>query len=494
MTNIDSQVPAVRVRSLNDRSPRLDGKYVVYWMTAYRRTRSNFALQRAADWARHLGVPLVVLSALRLDYRWASDRLHAFIIDGIAEVDNGLADTAATHLVFIERERSGGRGLLSALAADAAVVVADDAPVFFLPRMTKAASSRLPVLVEGVDHNGLLPLAATDRIFHRAFDFRRFLQKELPMHLGDRPAREPLDSLPPAPNELLADIRSRWRSAEPDRKVVSDLPLDHSVTATPLRGGQEVGGSLLEGFIESHLSRYDDRNHPDEEVTSRLSPYLHFGYVSPHDVFAAVAAKEGWGMERLAEHSKGARHGWWGMSEPAEGFLDQVVTWRELGYQAAARVPNNDQFAALPNWAQATLDDHATDPREYVYTLEQLGDAATHDDIWNAAQRQLRQDGAMHNYLRMLWGKKILEWTRDPQTAHDIMFELNDRYALDGRDPNSVSGIHWVLGRYDRAWGPERPIFGKVRYMSSDSARRKLRMKRYLAAHGDEPALFDQSG
>jgi deoxyribodipyrimidine photo-lyase len=169
------------------------------------------------------------------------------------------------------------------------------------------------------------------------------------------------------------------------------------------------------------------------------------------------------------------------MSEDAEGFLDQVVTWRELGYQAAARVPNNDEYGALPEWAQATLRDHADDPREYVYTLEQFDEAATHDEVWNIAQRQLRQEGTIHNYLRMLWGKKILEWSRTPQKAHDIMFELNNRYALDGRDPNSTSGIHWVMGRYDRPWGPERSIFGKVRYMSSDSARRKLRMKNYLS-------------
>ena len=168
------------------------------------------------------------------------------------------------------------------------------------------------------------------------------------------------------------------------------------------------------------------------------------------------------------------------MSAAAEGFLDQLVTWRELGYRSARYVPDNGSYSALPRWARATLAEHAGDPREFVYSQEQLDAAETHDEIWNAAQRQLRHDGVIHNYLRMLWGKKILEWTRSPEEAHDIMFELNDRYALDGRDPNSVSGIHWVLGRYDRAWGPERPIFGKVRYMSSDSTRRKLKMTEYL--------------
>jgi deoxyribodipyrimidine photo-lyase len=167
------------------------------------------------------------------------------------------------------------------------------------------------------------------------------------------------------------------------------------------------------------------------------------------------------------------------MSSPAEQFLDQMVTWRELGYRAARYLPGNDTYAALPAWARATLEEHAADEREYLYRLDQLDAGETHDELWNAAQRQLREEGTIHNYLRMLWGKKILEWTGHPEEAHDTMFELNNRYALDGRDPNSVSGIHWVLGRYDRPWGPERAVFGTVRYMSSRSARRKLRLDRY---------------
>jgi deoxyribodipyrimidine photo-lyase len=288
---------------------------------------------------------------------------------------------------------------------------------------------------------------------------------------------------------MLAAVRARWTSPPPTRHLVGKLPLDHSVAATPLVGGATAGSKALAGFVADRLEHYDDRNHPDAEVTSGLSPYLHFGNVSPQQVFEAVVAAEDWSPDLIGGKANGSREGWWGMSPAAEGFLDQVVTWRELGYRAAALVPNNDQFEALPEWAQQTLTDHADDPREYVYSLEQFDAAETHDEIWNAAQRQLRNDGVIHNYLRMLWGKKILEWTRSPQEAHEVMFELNDRYALDGRDPNSISGIHWVLGRYDRPWGPERSVFGKVRYMSSDATRRKVRMKRYLAAGQDE--LFD---
>ncbi|MDJ0923708.1 MAG: deoxyribodipyrimidine photolyase [Acidimicrobiia bacterium] len=481
MTNFTSDVPETRVRSLNRNTPRPHRAYVLYWMTAYRRVESNFALQRAADWARSLQLPLVVFSALRLDYRWATARTHAFILDGIADVDRALDGTAAVHFTFVETAPGAGKGLLAALADNAAVVVADDAPVFFLPAMTAKAARDLPVLVEGVDHNGMLPLAVTDRNFLRAYDFRRYLQRELPAHLEARPDADPLRGLVPAASGLLDDVAAKWTSLPPSRSVISALPVDRSVPAVEQRGGETAARDRLNEFVADRLGRYEQRNHPDEDAASGLSPYFHFGHVSPHQVFDAVAEAEGWSPHRLGDGADGRRSGWWGMSAAAESFLDQSVTWRELGYHAARHQPHNAEYAALPAWAQQTLQDHAADPREYLYSTEQLAAAGTHDELWNAAQRQLRDQGTIHNYLRMLWGKKILEWSRTPQIAHDVMFELNNLYALDGRDPNSVTGIHWVLGRYDRPWGPERPVFGKVRYMSSDSTRRKLRIKRYLA-------------
>ena len=174
------------------------------------------------------------------------------------------------------------------------------------------------------------------------------------------------------------------------------------------------------------------------------------------------------------------------MSLAAEAFLDQLVTWRELGFNTSWYVPQPEAFDRLPEWARATLLDHVDDPRPRLYPFERLEAAATDDEIWNAAQRQLRRDGTIHGYLRMVWGKRLLEWTETPRQAYDWMLRLNDRYALDGRDPNSLSGIGWVLGRYDRPWGPERPIYGKVRYMSSAAARRKLRLDGYLRRHGPD--------
>ncbi|MEM7518000.1 MAG: hypothetical protein AAF368_13895 [Planctomycetota bacterium] len=169
------------------------------------------------------------------------------------------------------------------------------------------------------------------------------------------------------------------------------------------------------------------------------------------------------------------------------------MTWRELGFNACTYVPNYDKFESLPDFALTTLAEHAGDKREYLYTLEQFERGQTHDKLWNAAQMQLVREGIIHNYLRMLWGKKILEWTKSPREALDVMIELNNKFALDGRDPNSYSGIFWVLGRYDRAWGPERPIYGKIRYMTSENTARKVRVKDYVVkyAPAKQESLFD---
>jgi deoxyribodipyrimidine photo-lyase len=182
----------------------------------------------------------------------------------------------------------------------------------------------------------------------------------------------------------------------------------------------------------------------------------------------------------VASKTTGSRTGWWGVSEDAEAFLDQLVTWRELGYQSSAREQAYDRYESLPSWARQTLAHHAADRRSPLYLMEDFEQARTHDPLWNAIQTQLLRDGCVHNYLRMLWGKKILEWSASPQDALEIMIHLNNRHALDGRNPNSYSGIMWVLGKYDRAWGPERPVFGKVRYMSSQNTARKVRLKKYL--------------
>ncbi len=265
------------------------------------------------------------------------------------------------------------------------------------------------------------------------------------------------------------------------------LPIDHTVAPTKLRGGSAAAGNVLATFLDSRLDAYtEDRNRPEETASSGLSPYLHFGHISSHEVFLEVMGRQRWTPDDVVAPANGRRAGWWGVNENAEAFLDQVITWRELGFNVCSRRADHDRWESLPDWAQRTLTEHVLDPREHTYSLEEFAAAATHDPLWNAAQTQLVREGTIHNYLRMLWGKKILEWTSEPREALEVMIELNNRYALDGRDPNSYTGIFWVLGRHDRPWGPERPIFGKIRYMSSANTARKYRVKAYLNTYGEK--------
>jgi deoxyribodipyrimidine photo-lyase len=480
--------PVTRVRALTDLARKPDGTHVVYWMVGFRRSCWNFALQHAAAHAAELNKPLVVLEALRVGYPWASDRLHQFILDGMRANAKHFATKNVLYFPYVEPSRGNGSGLLAALAKDACVVVSDDYPTFFIPKMQEAAASQMNIRFELVDSNGLFPIRATDKVFSRAFDFRRHLQRELPQHLQARPLADPLEGLPPiapkALDTLLSGVRANWEPASNDvltGKTLESLPIDHRVAAVDLEGGFEAGERHLEQFLSSGIDRYaEDRNHPDEGAASGLSPWLHFGHVSAHQIFDELTQNEGWDSGQLATKTTGSREGWWGMSANAEAFIDQLITWRELGFNMSAQRSDFDRYESLPAWARKTLEAHESDPRPHVYSLEQLESSDTHDPIWNAAQTELRETGRLQNYLRMLWGKKILEWSPTARDALAAMIALNDKYALDGRDPNTCSGIFWVLGRYDRAWGPERPIFGKIRYMTSENTKRKLRMADYL--------------
>ena len=484
--------PSDRVRALNDLPLRADGTHVVYWMVGFRRPRWNFALQHAAAHAAELGKPLVILEALRVGYPWASDRLHRFILDGMRANARHLKGKNVVYFPYVEAKRGDGRGLLAAIAKNACVLVSDDYPTFFIPKMQEAAASSMDFRLEVVDSNGLLPMRAGDKSFSRAHDFRRHLQRELPKHLGTLPLVDPLDGLSKVTKKtsemLLRATSGHWIAASDDvlsGTTIQSLPLDHSVPAVDLEGGFEAGERLLEEFLSNGIDRYaEDRNHPDKGGTSGFSPWLHFGQLSSHQIFDELSKNEGWTVPEVPPKATGSREGWWGMSANAEAFIDQFVTWRELGFNMSAHRPDYDRYESLPAWARQTLEEHETDPRPHLYSLEDLELARTHDPIWNAAQTELRETGRLQNYLRMLWGKKILEWSPTPRDALAAMIELNNKYALDGRDPNSYSGIFWILGRYDRAWGPERAIFGKIRYMSSENAKRKLRMSDYLKRFG----------
>ena len=485
-------VPDLRIRKLNQANINPDGDFVLYWMTANRRLRFNFSLQRAVEISVELKKPLIVFEALRSGYQWASDRLHRFVFQGMADHKAALDGTPVAYYPWVERKKGEGQGLLESLAANSCAIVSDDFPCFFLPRMMQAVAPRLNVQFEVVDSNGIHPMRATDRIFPSAHTFRRYLHKEIRPFLDQFPDEDPIANAKLPAATLPADILSKWPAATDKtltatRDVLADFPIDHSVTPASFDGGDVAAAKTLDRFMETRLSRYaDERNNAEEEAASGLSPYLHFGHISAHEIFTRIASRDDWSLDSLAEKPTGSREGWWGMSSEAESFMDELITWRELGYNMCSKRDDFDQFESLPEWAQKTMSDHASDSRPEIYDDEDFETAATDDEVWNAAQRQLVREGRMHNYLRMLWGKKIYQWSATPQDALRIMIHLNNKYAVDGRNPNSYSGIFWVLGRYDRAWGPERPIFGKLRYMTSDSTKRKLKLKQYLKRYSGD--------
>lgn len=493
-------IDALRLRVANDRPLARGAEFVLYWMIAARRGASNFALQHAVWRARELGLPLVVLEALRCDYRWASDRLHRFVLDGMRDNSAWFSERGVAYHPYVEPELGAGKGLLAALAKRAALVVTDEFPCFFLPRMVEAAARELATRLEVVDTNGLFPLRAATTDFPTAYAFRRFLHKNLRPHLERTPLADPLAGAGlPRNAEIPNSITRRWPEASAtllDGAVdeLRELPIDHRVAPVEQRGGARAAAKALEQFVERKLVDYQNRNAPEAEVTSRLSPYLHFGHISAHAIFSEIMQREEWTPARLSSVANGRREGWWNVSAQVEGYLDQLVTWRELGYNFCAFRADYDSFDSLPTWARATLDKHAQDPREHVYSLAELEAARTFDPLWNAAQTQLVREGYIHNYLRMLWGKKVLEWSASPRAALESLIELNNKYALDGRNPNSYSGISWCFGRFDRPW-PERKIFGSVRYMSSDNTARKddvdEYVERYSRPRASSKPLFD---
>ena len=292
-------------------------------MIAQRRTTHNFALDRAIEWAKELDKPLVIFEPLRLGYQWSSPRFHRFVMDGMHDHMLACADTPVAYYPYIEPERGADKGLLAQVAARACVVITDDYPCFFLPRMVASAAAALDVLMEKVDSNGMLPLRAAPKTYTTAYSFRRGLHKLLPDHLGHRPSAEPLKGLklPALPPEVLAPVQRRWPAASAealsygDLDALDGLDFEYDVMPGPVRGGQVAASKRLSDFVERDLDHYHTkRNDPVHDGSSRLSPYLHFGHLSAHEVFEAVIGREDWSLDALPK-ATGKREGWWQVGE-----------------------------------------------------------------------------------------------------------------------------------------------------------------------------------
>jgi deoxyribodipyrimidine photo-lyase len=485
-----------RVFKRNQNEPNSDGEYVLYWMQINRRFHYNFALEYAVGWANKLDKPLLILEAFSCDYPWATDRSHTFMMQGMKEHLDYAEDQSLNYVSFVEQEPGQYENLLKKLASNATVLVTDEYPVFIMRERNEQYPKQMDLPYITVDSNGLIPLGLTDKDPYSAYFFRKIMQKNFIEAYTNPPQQHPMDNLE---NTMAVEIDDSVFHGLPKAKdalnnisgFISGLDINHDVPPVDLHGGRSAATGMLGQFIKNALLEYDDkRNDPDEKKTSQLSPWLHFGKISEYEIVRAVLEHQpkGWDLDKIT-FNKGSTGGFFNGDPNVDGFLDEVITWREVGYHFAHHRPDYDQIDSLPDWVQKTMDEHRDDPREWIYSYDELKNSQTHDDIWNAAQTQLREEGIIHNYLRMLWGKKVIEWTPDYKTALKYLIDLNNTYAIDGRDPNSYSGIFWCFGRFDRAW-QERPIFGKLRYMTSNSTRKKVKLKQYLDKYGNQKSLL----
>lgn len=458
----------LRIHAAGQPGPRSNGQFVLYWMQGVAlRSRANFALNFAVAEANRLGIPVLVYQGLRSDYPWASDRIHTFILESVADLQTDFAARGIPYAFYLEtraaraRRAPGRDSPLVALARRAAVVVTEFFPTFIQPRQLAGLRKRVETPVVAIDSSTVVPMRFHDREYLTARSIRPALFDALPHYLHPVPDEEPVVrrsvELPFDPTPVPAEQAAIAR-------LVADCEVDHAVPPSPtIRGGMRAARARLHQFIAHGLSRYAaHRSDPNVDATSRLSPHLHFGTISIQEVLLTV--------RQAADEPNYAR------------FLDEALTWRELAHNLCYRNPRHRTLAAVPEWARRELAHHTADPRPAIYSDRELEEARTDDDLWNACQRALRRDGELHNYLRMVWGKSVLLWKPDAARALRVLEHLNHKYALDGRDPNSYGGILWCLGRYDRPFY-RRSIFGTVRYMSLAAQRRKFDVGRYLARY-----------
>lgn len=439
--------------------PRADARCVVYWMQHAQRAMDNPALEVAIACGNALGLPVVAAFFVIPNYPNANYRHYYFLQQGLHDVIAGMAERG---VAFAVRRPSDGDTLEAFLEEVGAAMLVGDENVCREPeRWRKALAGKLKIPFVTVDADVVVPSAVFGKTYVLLHHMRPHLKRALP------------EFLKPLPQVKLERQWNRELSSYPLTRDITEgfSELDRSVgPVDTFTGGTRAALKRLRRFVDTQLAEYDERrNHPEVDGTSQMSPYLHYGHISPLTIALAV--------EDAVEEKKATR-------AAADKYLDEMIGWRELSVLFCKYNPNYDNWECAEPWARKTLMEHAGDPRPWNYTLEQMERAETHDELWNAAQRQMVRDGWMHNYMRMYWAKKMLEWSPDPERAFAWAVTLNDRYELDGRDPNGYAGIAWAMvGKHDRPWF-DRPVFGLIRYMSGESTGKKFDSKRYVEMHG----------
>jgi deoxyribodipyrimidine photo-lyase len=444
-----SQDPRVTVRRAG--TPATDGACVVYWMQRAQRGIDNPALDVAVEVANAFHKPVVVFFAPVPFYPNANLRHYQFLNQGIPDIANALT---RKNIGFVLRRYPEHSLRRFCEEVRPSLVVGDENPLREPESWRRKAANELRVPLWTVDADVIVPAKLLEKAQYASHIIRRRLQPHLKTFL--------------VPAKNLA-AKYEWKkpdklqSLSRDAGVIEGWKFDRSVSPVAnWIGGSTEALRLLKDFIDHKLRGYGtQRNKPEIDHTSRLSPYLHFGHINPVTVALAVQDSDAPKADK-------------------EAFLNQIITWRELAVNLVRFNPDYDNFECAEPWAHRTLAKHARDPRPVLYSEKQMENAETHDPLWNAAQMQMVNTGWMHNYVRMYWGKKILEWSRSPAEAFRVAVALNDKYELDGRDPNGYMGIAWaIVGKFDRPWF-ERPIFGLIRYMSGESTGKKFDSKKYI--------------
>ena len=443
-----------RIQPLNDKGVQEGARYVLYWMEQSQRAQHNPALERALHHASETGLPLLVVCGVTDDFPEATLRHHTFLLEGLQETKQRLADRG---LKLVVREGAPDDVAL-AHAGAAAVLVTDRGYLRHQKQWRARVAEEAPCRVEQVEGDVVVPVeTVTDKAEYAA----RTIRPKIHEHL-ERCLQLP-DAVPVETPSLDLDVDS-GRSLDDIEAVTDQLDLDRSVgpVSDLYPGGVSEAEDILDDFLAEHLDGYDEnRNQIHSHAVSHMSKYLHYGQISP--VWLAQQVRRAEGPE-----------------SDIESYIEELVVRRELTMNHVHFRPDTyDSYTCLPEWARESLAEHADDEREYVYSLDELEGGTTHDPYWNAAMKEMRETGYMHNYMRMYWGKKILEWSPDPKTAYDRTLRLNNRYFLDGRDPNSFANVAWVFGLHDRGW-KERPVYGKVRYMSQGGLDRKADPDAYV--------------
>ncbi len=447
-----------RVIQLNDKTTNPNARYVLYWMQMYKRVDNNHSLIYAIRRANELKLPLVVYEGLKYYYPWASDRIHTFILEGVEEKRKAFETLGIRYVFYLQQDARSPKNTVAALARDAALIVTDDFPCFIIPEHNRRIGARADIPVFAVDSNGVIPMSKFDKEEYAAYTIRPKIKKLLDRYLVPLP----FENIEVNCDGLEVDCPETIVTSENIRDLVAACDIDHGVPASEhYQGGTIEGRKRLDKFVADILPDYDAaRSKPDRDGSSRLSAYLHFGYLSPTEIALAV-------------RDSGAPR------ESIDAYLEELIVRRELSYNMTLFNEKYDSLDALPPWVHKTMRAHADDERQYVYSLEQLENGETHDELWNAAQREMVVTGEMHNYVRMLWGKNVIAWSPSYEIAFETLVHLNNKYCLDGRNPNSYCGILWCFGKHDRPW-MERPVFGQIRYMTSGSTGKKFDSKKYI--------------